>query len=61
MLKVVNAKIINQNNGSYEDGDLVEIRDLSEIEEGRIEVWDKDKFLSELMYEDEWKAFEIVE
>ncbi|MEB5480857.1 hypothetical protein P8825_14925 [Shouchella clausii] len=62
-IKIVNVSHIRQGDMLWSDGDIVEIKAV-EIgnEEGatRVDVWDKEKFLSEYIYPDEFKGIELV-
>lgn len=53
----MDVSLIVQGDMLWENGDIVQIKDI-EICENRIEVWDKEKFLSELIYDYEFKAIE---
>lgn len=46
-IEVVSVDKIEQGELLWANGDIVEVRD---VEDERIEVWDKDKFLSEYIY-----------
>ncbi|WP_431785834.1 hypothetical protein [Paenibacillus lactis] len=51
-IRIVDVSLIKQGDMIWDNGDIVYIRDV-DIAENRIEVWDKDKYLSELIYENE--------
>ncbi|GEM_PF-3873092 len=59
LIKIVDVSCIAQGDYLWSNGDIVEVKDVEE-NENRIEVWDKDKFLSELIYTYEFKGIEKV-
>ncbi|GAA4879961.1 hypothetical protein GCM10023310_70180 [Paenibacillus vulneris] len=56
-IKIVDVSLIKQGDMLWENGDIVEIEDV-EVYENRIAVWDKEKFLSEYIYDHELKGIE---
>lgn len=58
LIKIENVSLIKQGDMLWKDGDIVEIKDV-EISENRIEVWNKDKTLSELIYDYEFGGISI--
>jgi hypothetical protein len=51
-IKVINVSLIKQGDMLWQDGDVVQIKDVDPFE-NRIEVWNKDKYLSEFIYDNE--------
>ncbi len=51
-IEMRDVSLIKQGDMLWENGDIVQIKDV-EKSENRIEVWNKDKLLSELIYEHE--------
>lgn len=49
-IKIVNVSLIKQGDMLWKDGDIVQIKDVDTFE-NRIEVWNEDKSLSELIYD----------
>lgn len=48
-IEIVDVSKIKQGEYLWENGDIVEIKSV-DIYENRIEVWNKEKYLSELIY-----------
>lgn len=61
-LKVMDVSAIKQGDTMWEDGDVVEIRGVETGGEGynRLDVWDKDKFLSEYIYPEEFIGIQKI-
>jgi hypothetical protein len=60
LIKIVDVSLIKQGNMLWNNGDVVQIKEV-DIYENRIEVWDKDKYLSELIYDYELSGIEKIE
>ncbi|UNY48785.1 hypothetical protein P9294_gp070 [Bacillus phage FADO] len=58
-IKIINVNRIRQGSYLWSNGDVVEVREVEE-EAGRIEVWNREKTLSELIYIDEFKGIEKI-
>lgn len=58
-VKIVDVDKIQYGDNFWENGDVVEVRDVDEYE-NRIELWNKNKYLSELLYEHELRGLEII-
>jgi hypothetical protein len=56
-VKIVNVDIIKQGDYLWSNGDIVEVRDVEE-DENRIEVWNTEKTMSELIYTNEFRGIE---
>ena len=57
-IKIVDISLIKQGDLLWSNGDIVEARDVEIGEEGynRIDVWCKDKYLSEYIYPNEFEG-----
>lgn len=58
-IKIINVDVIKQGDMLWESGDIVQIKDI-DIFENRIEVWNKEKWLSEFIYDYEFDGIEKV-
>lgn len=59
LIKIVYVDQIKQGEYLWSNDDIVEIRDVEEFED-RIEVWNVDKTLSELIYINEFKGIKKI-
>jgi hypothetical protein len=59
LIKIVNVDLIKQGDYLWSNGDIVEVKDIEEYED-RIEVWNTDKSLSELIYTHEFKGIKLL-
>jgi len=49
-IKIVDVSLIKQGDMLWKNGDIVQIKDV-DVCENRIEVWNEDKSISELIYD----------
>lgn len=60
LVKIVDVDCIKQGDYLWSNGDIVEVEAVEE-DENRIEVWNKRKTLSELIYVNEFKGIEKIQ
>lgn len=56
-IKIIDVDLIKQGEMLWKSGDVVQIKDI-DVFENRIEVWNKEKWLSEFIYEYEFDGIE---
>ncbi|MEK4951936.1 hypothetical protein NST12_16715 [Bacillus sp. FSL W8-1127] len=54
-IEIINVELIERGDETWENGDIVQVRDV-DVDENRIDVWDKDKYSSEFIYNYELKG-----
>lgn len=59
LIKILDVDLIKQGDYLWSNGDIVEIKDV-EMNENRIEVWNINKTLSELINIHEFTGIEII-
>lgn len=58
-IKIVDVNKIKQGDTMWENGDVVEVKNVDE-EYNRLDVWRRDKYLSEFIYEKEMEGIEPI-
>jgi hypothetical protein len=58
-IEIADVSLIKQGDMLWSNGDIVQIKDI-EVCENRIEVWNEDKSLSELIYDYEFSGIKKV-
>ncbi|MCR8641475.1 hypothetical protein NV379_02285 [Paenibacillus sp. N1-5-1-14] len=58
-IKIIDVSKIVQGDMLWKNGDIVQIKEV-DVYENRLDVWRKDKYLSEFIYDYELRAIEKV-